>query len=68
LGWVAVNAVVGELATEMGLTNRIEAGGSWQRWRDVPRQKFVDTVGRMIGDALNDVVQIDFGINGVQAS
>ena len=33
---------------------------------EIPRQQFLDTVHRMIGDALQDVAQIEFRIETVE--
>lgn len=39
-----------------------------QRLGDMPRQQGVDLVDRMLGDALEDMAQIGFGIEAVECS
>jgi hypothetical protein len=38
----------------------------WNLGGQVPGQEFVDTVNRIIGDALRDMAQIEFGIDMVE--
>lgn len=46
-----------------GSVNRRGASGGRQQRRDVPGQQLVDAVDGMVGDAVDDVIQVGFGIN-----
>ncbi len=50
-----------------GSVNRRGTSVRRQQRHDVPRQQFVDAVNRVIGDAVDDAMQVGLGIDPVQA-
>lgn len=49
------------------LPDGLDTSGGRQIWSYVPRRKFVDAVSQIIGNALDHVGEMRFGIEPVQA-